>query len=173
MSDELPELLRKLRVCDSDLGDGDVVKLLRLSCDHWLDRGQHVEMKGVDGAPDWTSLEGNIWRLGESLRQCLVKRKAWRSWSGLFEEITRISLDKRYGKGRESFVLLLGEFSGFSPRDLLIQLLDDPQVVSHAINALRQAKIGNAVEAVRAVLEREKRGRTRSAAKKYLDKYGS
>jgi len=92
------ELLRRIRDCDARLGEADVVRLLTLFCDHWLDRGQHLEMKGVDGAPDWTSLEGNIWRLGESLRQCLVKRKAWRSLSGLFEEITRITLDNDTGK---------------------------------------------------------------------------
>jgi len=44
-------------------------------------------------------------------------------------------------------VLLLGEFAGSANRDLLIDLIDDPQVASHAITALRQAKIGDAVDA--------------------------
>lgn len=172
-SEKSAEVLQRINGCDSTLNESEVIETVRSLCAHWLRTAKHVEMKGVDGAPDWTAYEGKIWELGESVRQCLIKRKPWRSWVAFFDVVSEIVADRQYGKGRESWVLLLGDFSAAAYRDLLVRLLDDPDVTSHAITALRHGKVDDAIEEVRAVLGRTKSSRTRSSAKKYLSQFGS
>lgn len=172
-SEKITGMLQRIKGCDSTLSESEVIETVRSLSTHWVKTARHVEMKGVDGAPDWIAYEGKIWELGESVRQCLTKRKLWRSWSTLFETVAEVVADRQYGKGRESWVLLLGEFSAAAHRDLLVRLLDDPEVTSHAITALRHGKIDDAVEEVRAVMQRAKNSRTRSSAKKYLTQFGS
>jgi hypothetical protein len=166
------EIVRRLNTCDAALQETEVAEALVAVSHYWVEAARNISMQGVDGAPDWLGFERRIWDLGESLRQCLVKRKEWRSWNYLFDTIAAIVEDRQYAKGRESFILLLGEFAADAHRVTLLRLLDDPEVVVHAISALRRGRIADGVEKVSALASTTKNSRTRQEAKKYLKLFG-
>jgi hypothetical protein len=129
-----------------------------------------VEMQGQLGAPDWTGYELRIWRLGESLRLFLKKKKRWRGHGPVLDAAAKILRDRRFGKGRQTFALLLGECDGATYSEALGHALMDPEVWGHAIKALTKAKIGGYTAEVAGVQAQET-GWIRSAAKKYLQSF--
>jgi hypothetical protein len=174
MKPETSEVLRKLETCDDTLSDAVVAAAIEEAAGEWERTARQISMQGVSGAPDWFLFERKIWDLGESLRLCLVKRKAWRSWSKAFEVISRLAIDPRFHKGRQSLVLLLGEFAADRHQDALRRLLDDDEVRGHALMALRRGKVIDAAlfDLVRELADRE-RGWVRTQAKKYLKLLGT
>jgi len=67
-----------------------------------------------------------------------------------FDDLVRLAKDRRYGRSREMIVLGLARSKRPEAGDVLIGLLDDPDVNGHAVNALRKLK----VPAARAGLEK-------------------
>jgi hypothetical protein len=126
-----------------------------------------LSMSGVDGAPGWFGFETALWRLSERLRQVLSARKDWRSGSAIMQAVLQLCRNQSYAKGRQNFVLMLGDFGGANEATTLGDLLNDTDVQGHAIKAL--CKIRD--DRFRAVVERvmpSLQGWSKSAAKKYL-----
>ncbi len=131
-----------------------------------------VSMKGVRGAPDWLGYETSLWSVSEDLRKFLQKRKNLRGRNILFDCCEELARDSSLGKGRQNLVLLLGQYGGLSYSDILETLLSDEDVYGHAIKGIARAKIPGLENKVRAVLEEEKIGWIRNAARKYLKEFG-
>jgi hypothetical protein len=148
-----------------------VAAAIETLCLHWSDTMTSVEMPGQLGAPDWKGFELKIWRLGESLRLYL-KRKRWRGKGPLLDVAARVLQDGRFGKGRQTFALLLGEFGGQEYGEPLGRVLEDKEVRGHAVKALTKAKIGGFAAEVAGVQAQES-GWIRSAARKYLKSLSS
>lgn len=123
-------------------------------------------MDGVDGAPDWLEFEHRLWQLGETLRK-VIKVKKWKGKNALLDTIAEILCDPKFGKGRQTFALLLGDFGGREYGQSLGAVLNDSEVNGHSIKALCKAKINGYRIPVQAVLDSSK-GWVRTAAKKYL-----
>jgi hypothetical protein len=126
-----------------------------------------LSMAGVDGAPDWLGFETGLWRLSERLRPVLSARKDWRSESPIMQAVLQLCRNQSYSKGRQNFVLMLGDFGGANEATTLGDLLTDTDVQGHAIKALCKLRDGR----FRAVVERvmpSLQGWSKSAAKKYL-----
>ena len=124
-------------------------------------------MAGVDGAPDWYGFEMALWKLSERLRSVLSVRKDWRSGSEVLQAVLRLCRNQSYAKGRQNFVLMLGDFGGAGEAATLGDLLADTDVQGHAIKALcklRDHRFRTAVERLMPSLQ----GWSKSAAKKYL-----
>ena len=68
----------------------------------------------------------------------------------VFAEISELARDKRYGTDRAMLVLALGKMKNPQAVDVLVQLLDDEDVVGHAVAALRKLS----VESTRSHLQR-------------------
>ena len=136
-------------------------------CPYWTDALQSIGMKGELGAPDWRRYELKIWELGESLRLYLKKQKSWRGPSTLFDAIAQVMGTKVYGKGRQTFALLLGDFGGSSYSRDLGRAIEDPEVVGHAIKALTKLRAAGYELEVRKAMSIYS-GWIRAAAKKYL-----
>lgn len=127
---------------------------------------------GPDGPIVWTNHEQLTWALGESIRKALRQKRALRNEPRLWAAIEDVASDRAAGKGREPFVMLLGQYGGRSRAPLLVQLLDDSEVAGQALYALRLLAAPGAEEKARALLT-HRRAWIRKEAKKYLQKVGA
>jgi hypothetical protein len=126
-------------------------------------RGEHIT---------WFRYEDLIWALGESFRRIMLRARSLRSRERVFEAVRGICLDRRLGKGRESFTMLLGHYGGAAQIPTLVQLLDDPEVSGHAVYALRLLSAAGAADKVRPFLDSPKAW-VRKEARKYFQKIES
>jgi hypothetical protein len=160
-------ILDRIEARDPSLDDQSAIAEAILLLAHaWAQSLTGVGMRGELGAPDWAAYELRIWELGESLRHFL-KRKDWRGQGELLDAAARVLMSRNFGKGRQTFALLLGEYGDKDYGTVLGAILDDPEVYGHAVKALRAAKIPGYAEPVRRVLSKEQ-GWIRRAAKRYL-----
>jgi hypothetical protein len=160
-------ILNRIESRDPSLDNQSAIAEAILLLAHaWAQSLTGVGMRGELGAPDWSTYELKIWELGESLRHFL-KRKRWRGQGELLDAVARVLMSRNFGKGRQTFALLLGECGNKEYGAVLGGVLDDPEVYGHAVKALRTAKIAGYAEPVRRVLSKEQ-GWIRKAAKRYL-----
>ena len=117
----------------------------------------------------WYVYESLIWEVGEKIRQILKQHKRLRRSSRLFSEVEQVSRKTTFSKGRESFVMLLGQYGGLERVPVLRELLKDFEVKGHAVYALRLLGAEEAIEDVRPFLKSE-RTWVRNEAKKYFVK---
>lgn len=165
--DEAARILAQVEAQDASLVDqANIAEAILTACEYWARTLTGVGMRGEMGAPDWKAYELKIWELGESLRQFL-KRKQWRGQGALLDAAARVTMSHEFGKGRQTFVLLLGDYGNQEYGPSLGALLDDREVYGHVVKALRAAKIRGYAAPVQQVLSREQ-GWIRRAAKRYL-----
>ena len=121
------------------------------------------------GPITWVGHESLSWALGESIRQTLRRRRTLRGDPVLWRALETVATERTIGKGREPFVMLLGQYGGLERAPVLLRLLDDPEVVGHALYALRLLAAPGAEEKARNL---EGSGHTwiRNEARKYLKK---
>lgn len=151
--------------------ESDFSEAVQLMCDDYFENHKGTEMIGVRGSPDWQDFEMRIWELGESIRQLLKKKKKWLKSKNLLGVILMICKKEEYGKGRQSFVLLLGEFDKSETSEVLGNLLDDREVKGHAIKALTKSKNDKYLDKVCGIAKTET-GWIKSAANSYCKKFG-
>jgi len=118
---------------------------------------------------DGNRAETLIWTLGESFRRILKRKKALRSSTEFWSRIEAVGSDPRFGKGRESFTMLLGQYGGRGRVPTLLRLLDDPQVQGHALYSLRLLRAAEARARAEELLASPKAW-VRAEARKYLRK---
>lgn len=111
--------------------------------------------------------EGMIWDIGEKFRQIIKRNKKLKAKDKISKEIEKVAQNKLYGKGRESFVMLLGQYGGKESIPTLINLLNDEVVNGHAVYALRLLKAKDAAEYVRPFID-SKITWVRNEAKSYF-----
>jgi HEAT repeat protein len=58
----------------------------------------------------------------------------------VFEDLVRLARDKKHGRAREMLCFALGNMKNTKAQDVLVELLDDEQVVGHAIRRLGKLK---------------------------------
>jgi hypothetical protein len=117
----------------------------------------------------WFRFESLIWALGEAFRQILKRRKTLRRHPTVFEQIEAVCRDSRFGKGRESFTMVLGRYGGPATVPTLLHLLSDQQVCGHAVYALRLLGACDTAEHVRPFLDHDKTW-IRQEARKFFAK---
>jgi HEAT repeat protein len=115
----------------------------------------------------WRRYETLIWEIGEKFRQVLKQHKVLRKEPNLFSSLERVTLDSQFGKGRESFVMLLGQYGNKDVVGTLRELLKDQEVQGHAVYALRLIGAPEVQESIRPFLQSSKTW-VRNEAKKYF-----
>ena len=78
-----------------------------------------------------------VWQVGELFQANFKRKKEFRKDPELFHAVEEVWLDTQFGKGRESFVVLLGQYGNRDVISTLLKLLKDSQLQGHAIYALR------------------------------------
>lgn len=129
------------------------------------------EVVGPRGPITWHDYEGVIWTVGESVRQLLKRRRGLRHAAGLWTAIERVCQTPEYGKGRESFTMLLGQYGGPARVPVLLALLEDPEVAGHALYALRLLGAREGRAPATRMLEAPQAW-VRAEARKYLKRLG-
>lgn len=138
--DDAMQLIARLQRKDVGPAEtGSLVTAVTLACSEWQRRLQAVGMQGQRGAPDWRVFELRIFALGETLRHAMINGGPLAA--PLLEPIADVARDPKHGKGRQTFVLLLGQFGGDAEARLLGELLRDPDVAGHAVKALTQGRM--------------------------------
>jgi hypothetical protein len=117
----------------------------------------------------WYRYESLVWELGEQFRRAMLRNRRLRRCERVFESARAVCADRRFGKGRESFIMLLGQYGGTPQIPALIDSLDDPEVCGHAVYALRLLGASEAADRVRPFLDSPKTW-VRQEARKYFQK---
>lgn len=118
---------------------------------------------------EWHSFELELWQIGETIRQ-FVAENGRKFNADQIERILNICLDKRAGRGRQSFVLLLGRKTYSTYAGCVVRILDDTDVDGQVIDTLYKMCAGQYVELVTLFLDHDKTW-IGNLAKKYVQKY--
>ena len=122
------------------------------------------------------SFEREIWMIGseliDNIRKTRIKKKILTDI--LLEELLKIVRDYKFGRGRESFVMLLHYFNN-NPNvvSCLEELLDDELLYAFAIDELTKLKVFKYADKVQNFLLEEKISWRRKVEKRYIEKSGN
>jgi hypothetical protein len=120
----------------------------------------------------WFRYESLIWDLGESFRRIMLGVRSLRKRERVLQAVRKLCLNRQFGKGRESFIMLLGQYGGASQIPTLVRLLDDPEICGHSVYALRLLGAVEVAERIRPFLGSRKSW-VREEALKYFQKIES
>ena len=121
----------------------------------------------LGGEPGWRDFEWRVWKIGEEIRQLLLKAPRLRADPCIQETLLGVAIDRRAQRGRQSFVMLLGYRSCVRHAVRLSEHLDDPAVDGHVISTLYKMRAPGHSAAVRPHLE-DRHAWVRNEAKRYL-----
>jgi len=161
-------IVSNLRSDPRSVPSEDVALALDVLPAYYLRTRYSVYMRCVRGAPDWLEHESLAWELSEPARSWLKAKRTPAERSCVLDAIARIVRDPRQAKGRQNFVLLLGEFGGAGYGETLGSLLGDPSVAGHAVKALIKSRTPGYAAQVRELLSEAKTAWVKTAARKYL-----
>jgi len=157
----IPVLLHWLGVVENPRAKGEIVRALSVpwakpaATKPLIDQFRLIS-KSVD--PTGLCLR---WAIGNALHA--VFDDAW------FDELANLSTDRHFGRAREMVVLGLGKLKRPEAVDVLLSLVDDPDVDGHAVKALGRLKTLRARAAFQAKLD-DKRTWVRNEARRALAK---
>ncbi|MBQ4282309.1 MAG: hypothetical protein IJB96_00080 [Lachnospira sp.] len=126
-------------------------------------------MKSVSDVHEWYDFEHKLWDTGEEIRQVVFSSKKAFS-NNQIDRILNICLDVRAKRGRQSFVMLLGQTKYCDYSSVLIPLLQDEDVNGHVIDTLYKMRANSYVALVTPFLD-HKQTWIRNTAKKYVLKF--
>lgn len=129
------------------------------------------DLSQFPGIPGWHQHELALWNIGEQIRQLLAESGKWMD-DAQVDAVLQICLNSSAGRGRQSFVLLLGKvrYARFAPSVAL--LLQDAEVCGQAVNTLYKMKADGYAHLIQPLSEHELAW-IRREAKRYLQKYDS
>jgi hypothetical protein len=166
---ELDEAILALKNVD-DLNF--IFNAFKVYCDDLVVTRTGLSMKGFDGSPNWSGYESIIWDAGFEFLEPILKVKKYRGENALLDGISSMCTEKKYGKGRQSFVMLLGKYGTIKYAPVLANLIDDTEVAIHSIDALTRLKDLSQFEKIKKLSENIKSTPVRSYARKYIKKLG-
>lgn len=129
----------------------------------------HPDLSQFPGIPGWHQHELALWNIGEQIRQLLAESGKWMD-DAQVDAVLQICLNSSAGRGRQSFVLLLGKvrYARFAPS--VAQLLQDAEVCGQAVNTLYKMRADGYADLIHSLSEHEQAW-IRREAKRYLQKY--
>lgn len=146
----------------------EIVSALDVLVPFLLRNNREICIRGINGAPDWLGYEHELWQISESLRGYLSTNKAIRGRHSFIDYLAGLIRNKKLGKGRQNFLLVLAQYGKDAYAREIAGLLNDPDVSGHAVLALSKLKTpGFAVE-VQGIMDSTKFAWVRNAAKRYL-----
>lgn len=140
-------------------------------CNYWFENNANIASSKFS-TNTWYSYEYKIWELGEALRKLLKKKKYLVKDEFLQISINEIIDQKKYGKGRQSFSLLPGEFKFFSSINVLVKNINDEDIQGQVLNSLTKLKVKGLDNEISLIYSKNK-GWVKKEAKKYLSKSDS
>jgi hypothetical protein len=162
--------LQQLQQRPEDVCVESVEMCLQVLPRHYLTHYPTVAMPSVRGAPPWCAFELRIWELGEVIRHYVRIHRAIRGKTAIFDAMASVVADPRFGKGRQMHVLVLGQFGGATYAPVIASMLDDDDVMGHAVTALAALKAPGYANRIESILRKSEYGWIRRAARSYLQR---
>ena len=129
------------------------------------------DSKIFPGVPQWHPFENSLWMKGEEIRK-LILESGKKPNPMQMERICDICTNVNGGRGRQSFVLLLGKKGHASFAPMVAELLPDCDVEGQAVDTLYKMRVPGYAEQIRPFAE-HRHTWIRNIAKKYLEKFGA
>ena len=98
--------------------------------------------------------------------------RKFRGRNAFMEAMAELASDRRFGKGRQSFVRIVGDFGGVSFGEMLKSLIADPDVDGQAVKAVTRIKLKGCDTLVKPLTEKPNPTWVRNVAKRYLERFG-
>ena len=140
------------------------------SCNLYYDKYFNSDDKG-----QLKSFEREIWMIGSEIIDNIKRKKIEKKilTDTLSEELLKVIKEDKFGRGRESFVMLLHYFNN-NPNvvSCLEELLDDELLYAFAIDELMKLKVFKYTDKVQNFLLEEKISWRRKVEKRYIEKSG-
>lgn len=121
-------------------------------------------------APEWAEFEHKIWALGEEIRQIILNYPALRKNKVISEKLVAIATNSSAGRGRQSFILLLGYKAYAQYADRVCSQIDDKDVTGQVINSLYKMQSGQYTQQVKPYLS-DPNTWIKNEAKRYIERY--
>lgn len=122
----------------------------------------------LSAAPEWYAFEHDIWALGEQIRRLLIQAPRLRRNLVVQAALLEVACDRRALRGRQSFIMLLGNKWSAIHAAALAAHLDDPSVDGHVISTLYRMKARGLVDQVTPFTAHEQAW-IRREARRYLE----
>lgn len=125
----------------------------------------------VEDKQELKSFEREIWMIGSEIIGNIRKTKKKVFTDILLQELLKIINQYKYGRGRESFVMLLHHFKNNAiVENSLAKLLEDDLLYAFAIGELTKLKLFTYTDRVQEILQKEKISWRKTEAKRYIEK---
>jgi hypothetical protein len=126
----------------------------------------------IAGQPEWYPFETACWKLGEVIRQKLLRSPRLRGDPRVVSAILEVIEQRSLRRGRQSFVMLLGavKFAHTAPR--VARLAGDPDIDGHVVDTLLKMRVPGYVEVIEPHLS-SKFAWIRRKAKTYVERYAA
>lgn len=128
-------------------------------------------MQDYPDVPEWHDFEHAMWKIGENIRQLILKHKKELN-DNQINDILSICSNPNAKRGRESFVMLLGKKRHVKYAPQLIELIDDRYIEGHVVYTIEKMGAPQYTNEITPFLSHKKTW-IRNIAKKYIQKYGN
>lgn len=155
------------KLCNHD-GLASVYENFETYCDYLVLTRTGLSMKGVDNAPDWYGYEYIIWNAGFQFLEPVLKKKDYRGKNILLDGVVSMSLNPKYGRGRQSLIMLIGKYGSVDYAPAIGRLLNDEEVLIQVIYALERMKDFTHFEKIKTLADGDKCTPQRTRARKYV-----
>jgi HEAT repeat protein len=150
----IPLLLKWLPIAEQPTLKEEIVRALTVK---WAKPSASSELIRLFKSVDDPSGLGLRWAIANALSVTANESVA--------KELVQIAENVQYGRAREMIVVALGTIIGKTVDDVLIKLLDDEEVVGHALIAIRKRRLSEASAKVKHLLDHEKAWVRKEASK--------
>ena len=136
-----------------------------------LSKVKHAVIEKPLDVSERYQFELQLWEKGETIRQVYVKYPKWRSDVQLQQLIASIALAREAKRGRQSFIMLMGNKQFMHYATILVKQLDDKGVDGQIISTLYKMHASGFTKEIKPFTT-YKITWIRNLAKKYIEKYG-
>ena len=130
----------------------------------------NLEINPMFKQSEWYPFESQIWKNGEKIRQLLLTDKKLRDNESIYDKIFEIATNINAKRGRQSFIMLLGNVKHLKYSAELIKQLNDDNVDGHIIDTIYKMKFYGFTKEIKPFID-HKIIWIRNLAKKYCKKY--
>jgi hypothetical protein len=129
-----------------------------------------LKTRSYKSSDSFTGCEYDLWILGEGIRQLLIKHKKLKKSQAIVKFVDEIISTSGYGKGRQSFVMLLPYLKHINA-DIISELLHDDDVWGHVVDSVYKLRDWRFIDDIIPLQTGAAHAWQRKAAKRYVDKY--
>lgn len=146
-------------------------RAIRMTCAHWAKTELREVTPEMRGAAAWLAFEMKIYNLGKALPLVMRKLDLWKGESEVLDAVAAVMKKREYKRGRQTFILALGEHGSGAYAEALGAALRDDEVAGYAMRALFDGGHAGYGTEVRAAASKSDVVWVQNAAKRYVERF--